>query len=92
MSYSNHKRLALDASRPLAHRASNVRSCAVHVSQKLRVRRSEIIERVLKLSGVDLCNIQEEQELLRGLSSLDSLRFPTLNSDHNQPVPKQPCS
>ena len=78
MSYNNHKRFALDATKPFSHRASHARSCTVHVSSQLRLPREEVIQRVAALSGVDLHTVATDEELARALACLDSLRLPPL--------------
>jgi len=64
MSFSSYKRNALDAARPLHWRMSNLRSCAMLVGHKYRVRRSVIIERVRQLSGVDITLPLGETEII----------------------------
>ena len=46
MSFSSHWRKLLDESEPLEHRASHARSCAIHVANKLGLKRDEVIELV----------------------------------------------
>lgn len=76
MSYNIHKRFALDVTKPLPHRASHARSCAVHVSEKLHVHRDEIFQRVKQASGVDLEAVSSGDQLPLALASLDELRSP----------------
>jgi len=76
MSYNTHKRFALDATKPLPHRASHARSCTVHVASQLHVPRGEIIERVKSLTGVDLMTVSTDESLHRALACLDGLRLP----------------
>lgn len=76
MSYNIHKRFALDTTKPFPHRASHARSCTVHVASQLHVPRSEIIQQVKSLSGVDLMNVSNDEDLHRALVCLDQLRLP----------------
>jgi len=81
MSYNTHKRFALDATKPLPHRASHARSCTVHVASQLHVPRSEIIQRVKSLSGIDLMTVSTDEDLHRALVCLDGLRLPPMKHD-----------
>ena len=77
MSYNTHKRQALDAASPLAHRASHARSCVLHVANAYHVHRDEILQRVKRLSSVDLLAVSTEEELGRAVACLDALREPS---------------
>jgi hypothetical protein len=83
MSYSAHRRDALDPGLPLAHRASHARSCAVHVAQKYKVHRSAIIGLILRACGVNLMAVRSEQEIVDAIGALDSLRIHGLASRPN---------
>ena len=74
MSYSNHRRLALDPKVPMAQRMSHARSCAVHVSKKHRVQRSVIIAEVQQICGVDLTAAQAPDGIERAIAALDEVR------------------
>lgn len=75
MSYSAHRRDALNAHQTLAFRASHARSCAVHVAQKFGVLRSKVLAQVLRESGVDLENVESGEAIERALACLDRLRL-----------------
>lgn len=81
MSYSTHKRQALDAAEPLSHRASHARSCANHVAEKLNVHRDGVIECVKHSTGIDLRVIGSDEELRRAMACLDGLRRPGVRPD-----------
>jgi hypothetical protein len=70
MSFSAHKRDALDASMPLNHRMSHLRSCAMLMGQKYRVPRSTVIERVRQVTGVDITVQGSEADLRRAMDAL----------------------
>lgn len=55
---------------PLAHRVSHARSCALHVSQKLSLKRDPLID-----SGVELHHVVTEQELLDAMAVLERIRM-----------------
>ena len=74
MSFSSHRKAALDGARPLEHRASHARSCAVVVSEKLRVDREEVIKAVQRLSGVSLHAPKSSAELQAAIEALEALR------------------
>jgi hypothetical protein len=74
MSYSNHRRTALDQDRPIPHRMSHARSCAVHVSQKYRVPRDVVLEHVRHMTGIDLNVQQDEEGIQRAMAALDSMK------------------
>ena len=84
MSYSNHKRQALDPGMPLPHRMSHARSCAVHVSQKYRVKRSVIIAQVHRISGVDLMVPQTNESVERAIAALDHIRNAGVDAPQSQ--------
>ena len=74
MAYSAHRRDALDASLPIAHRASHARSCANHVASRCKVHRDVIIERVRELTGVDLQAITSADDFEPVIAALERLR------------------
>ena len=70
MSFSAHKRDALDATVPISHRMSHLRSCAMLMGQKYHVPRSTILARVHELSGVDITRIATDTEIQRAVQAL----------------------
>ena len=81
MSYSSHRKKALDLTQPINHRVSHARSCCVCVSQKLRVKRSVVIDKVLRRSGVDLNFTENSGDLINALDVLEIIRFDELNNE-----------
>ena len=76
---------ALDESQPLLHRASRARSCAMLISEKLRVHRDVVIERVRELTGVDMHAVTSGAEIAKVIEVMEHLRFeglglPSLNT------------
>lgn len=82
MSFSSHRIRALDASLPIAHRASHARSCAVCVCEKLRVPRSKVIEEIQKMCGVNLNDVTSGSELIDAIEALESIRFGGINGEN----------
>ena len=76
MSFSYHRRKLLDESEPLAHRASHARSCAIHVANKLGLKREDVIELVAQKSGVNLNRPETVAQLLLAFETLEFLRKP----------------
>lgn len=74
MSYSAHRRKALDPAQLLPHRFSHARSMAVHMSQKYGVSRSEILNVVWQICGVDLEMEKSEEELVAAVRALDQIK------------------
>lgn len=74
MSFSAHKRDALDATEPVLHRMSHLRSCAMLMGQKYRVPRSEIIDRVRELSGVDIMQPATDEEIHRAVEAMVNIK------------------
>jgi hypothetical protein len=74
MSFNSHRRATLDEMRPLPHRASHARSCALLVAQKYRINREAVIQRVREITGVSLLEPKSGQELLRALTLLERFR------------------
>lgn len=90
MSFSAHKRDALDPAMPLNHRMSHLRSCAMLMGQKYRVPRSAIIERVLNVCGVDISSPVADAEIRRAVEALvrikaSGLADPTPDSEGKRP-------
>jgi hypothetical protein len=75
MAYTAHRRIARDADEPLVHRASSARSCALHVAEKLRVRRSVVIAAVLEATGVDLKQPPTGDAIVKAIEYLELLRM-----------------
>jgi hypothetical protein len=75
MAYTAHRRRARDVAEPLPHRASSARSCALHVAEKLRVRRSEVISAVLEETGVDLKGQPSGDAIIKAIEYLELLRM-----------------
>jgi hypothetical protein len=74
MSYSSHRREALNPETPVAHRRSHARSCARLVSQKFSIHRGIDLARVSTLTGVDLLTEATEEQVDRAMSCLEALR------------------
>jgi hypothetical protein len=70
MSFSAHKRDARDTTISLNQRMSHLRSCAMLMGQKYGVRRSTIIERVLRMCGVNITIPANEAEIERAVQAL----------------------
>jgi hypothetical protein len=66
--------MALDPDRPIPHRMSHARSCAVHVSQKYRVHRDVVLDQVRDMTGIDLTVPQGEDGIQRAVAALDALK------------------
>jgi hypothetical protein len=76
MAWSAHRRLAGDASLPLAYRASHARSCALPVANKLAVRRSVVLAHLARRTGVDLADPASADALAQAVASLDARSGP----------------
>lgn len=74
MSFSSNRKAALDAALPIAQRASHARSCALHVAQKFRVSREDVITRVTQMSGISLHHLAGGEELAIAVDALERLR------------------
>ena len=74
MSYSVHRRLVADATVSLEHRASHARSCALHVANKLAVKRGAVLEHVKQQTGVDLDMPGSDEALAVAFASIEALR------------------
>ncbi len=74
MSYSVHRRMVADPTVPLEHRASHARSCALHVANKLAVKRGVVLEHVKQQTGVDLDMPGSDEALTVAFASIEALR------------------
>ena len=74
MSYSSNRRVALDSSLPVTHRASHARSCAVCVAEKYGLRRSNVVDSVRQACGVDLMSVKSGDDIFRAVEVLDRIR------------------
>lgn len=81
MSFNSHRRAVLDPTRPLAHRASHARSCALHVASRFSVERQVIFDVVLHRTGIDLQCPGDEASLLQAFATLEALRQEEKPSD-----------
>ena len=75
MAYTAHRRQARDPDEPLAHRALHARSCALHVAEKLRVKRSVVIAAVLESTGIDLASPASGEAIVKAIDYLELLRM-----------------
>lgn len=75
MSFSGHKKRAQREDLPLLHRASSARSCAVLVSEKFGIRRSELIAIVKAKTGIDMHNMPDSASINQSVEFLDWYRF-----------------
>ncbi|WP_148661651.1 hypothetical protein [Roseateles chitosanitabidus] len=74
MSYSVHRRMVADAAVPLERRASHARSCALHVAEKLAVKRSAVLAHVKQRTGIDLDMPCSDEALAIAFASIEALR------------------
>lgn len=74
MSFSSNRKKLLDESEPLEHRASNARSCALHVANKLGVKREVVIELVAQQTGVSFHQPKSAADLLKAFEALEQIR------------------
>lgn len=74
MSFSSNRKVVFDESQPLVHRASHARSCALHVANKLGVRRSVVLAEVVRLAGVDLDHPVDAASMVKAFETLEELR------------------
>lgn len=72
MSKSSHRKAALDATRPLSHRASHARSFANHVAAGLGISREQLFQRIAAETGVDIENPGSEEKLLIAIHCLQA--------------------
>jgi hypothetical protein len=66
--------MVADATLPLEHRASHARSCALHVANKLAVKRGAVLEHVKQRTGVDLDMPCSDETLAVAFASIEALR------------------
>lgn len=74
MSYSAHRRGALDPETPINHRMSHARSCAMLMGQKYHVHRDVVIETVRLACGVNLTVSGTESEIVEAVRALDAIK------------------
>lgn len=74
MSFNSHRRALLDETRPLAHRTSHARSCVLHLSNKLEIKREAAIQLILEMTGVDLDQPEDGAALIKALAAMEALR------------------
>lgn len=74
MSFNSHRRALHDTSLPLEYRASHARSCALHVANKLGVKREAVIEIIKQKTGINLHAFNSEENLLKAFTFLEALR------------------
>jgi hypothetical protein len=74
VSYSTHRRDALDRVQPLPHRRSHARSLAMLMGQKYRVPRAHVFDLVRRACGVDLTTAVEDTELIAAVRVLDRIK------------------
>lgn len=74
MSFSSHRKKLLDDTEPLEHRASHARSCALHVANKLGIKREMVIELIARQTGVNLYSPENTAQLLLAFAALENLR------------------
>lgn len=81
MSFNSHRRKLLDESKPLEHRASHMRSCALHVANKLGLEREVVMQLVARETGVSLYNPKSAAELMIAYEALEKMRAQAAHSD-----------
>lgn len=88
MSFSAHKRDALDESMLIAHRMSHLRSCAVLVSEKYNVPRSEVVNRIKSSCGVNIEEPQSNSDIQRVIEVLTLMKTSGLETiaTHDRPL------
>ncbi|WP_257385203.1 hypothetical protein [Tahibacter caeni] len=74
MSYSSHKKQALDADLPIRHRLSHVRSCAVCVAEKYGVGRSVILDRIGIADAHEEHDLPSAQHIEAAIAALDEIK------------------
>jgi hypothetical protein len=74
MSFGSHCNAVLDQTLPLEHRASHARSCALHVANKLGLKRSDVLREVASRAGVDLECPEGVEQLVKAFGFLDDRR------------------
>jgi hypothetical protein len=82
MSFKTHMQDALDASAPVHHRCSHVRSCALKLAQLRRVSRSEMISEIKNITGIDVIrNDLNDGEIGAALEAIVAMREAELDAD-----------
>ncbi len=82
MSFSSHRRDALDPAMPLNHRASHARSCAMLVGEKWRVRHSIVFAAVQRECAVNLEAISSDIQIATAMTVLEELRQNGVPNEH----------
>lgn len=80
MLFSAHRRDALNQSLAMNYRASHARSCALHVAQKYKVKRSVVIALVRQKCGVDLMAVTNDEDIAPAMDALAYLKLRGLDS------------
>jgi len=83
VSFSSHRRDALNSALPLPHRQSHVRSCAMLMGQKYSVRRSVVLDLIQRACGADLNLPATEGELVAAMHVLERIKAVGLALDEN---------
>ena len=73
MSHNSSRKGARDVAKPLAHRASHVRSCVNHVAARIGSTREILMAHVLGEMGINLNAPEFEEELMRAFVYLEGL-------------------
>jgi hypothetical protein len=73
MSHGTHRKAVLNDTLPLEHRASHARSCAIHVANRLGIRREEAIKMVESITTVSLHAPENAAALIIAFNCLESL-------------------
>jgi hypothetical protein len=66
--------MVADATVPFEHRATHARSCALHVANKLAVKRGVVLEHVKQQTGVDLDVPGSDEALTLAFACIEALR------------------
>ena len=74
MSHNSSRNKVLDDSRPLEHRASHARSCAIYIARRIGRSRDDVLAIVRDRTGVDLTKPGSADELLRGFEAMEALQ------------------
>jgi hypothetical protein len=74
VSYSTHRRDALDPARPIPHRLSHARSLAMLMGQKYSVPRPDVLDLVRRACGVDLTTAMTDAEVIAAVQVLDRIK------------------
>lgn len=75
MSFSAHRRDAFDLNLPISNRMSHVRSCAVRVAEKWRVKRSVVLKLIHQKCGVDLMGMGTHEDIEVAIRVLEDLKL-----------------